>query len=426
MPVTVTQRALTNPLTASLGSAIHRIARDEPAVAGLGKWSLLGVLTVYWGYVALSNVLYASSMQATLEQQHVFAPAVPRLLQHLFLYPFLYCFVWLSVRLGWTPLWRRLPVQVLSCILFAGLAAPALWLGEYLYGEQMTQVTHHGSGMVHAPGMTAPPPMTMHMAPPQMTGKAAFFGSDTLSNWTASALSFVLTYGFGLALITGLLWYQRYRDTQLRFAALERSLASTRLAALRMQLSPHTLFNLLHTIRGQISWDPVSAQSMVVQLGDVLRRLLAAGEKDFSRLGDEFQFVRLYLELQRNRFSDRLTIEMSDLKELNNLWVPSLILQPLVENAVAHGLAGHTAAVLIRVEATVVDERLRMRVSNTIAADAAAGAQGIGLRNVRERLVLHFGDSASFEAGPAGTAVWLAQIDMPIVHDVRTDVRHVH
>jgi LytS/YehU family sensor histidine kinase len=259
-----------------------------------------------------------------------------------------------------------------------------------------------------------------------MTGKAWFFGADTLSNWTASALSFVLTYGFGLALITGLLWYQRYRDTQLRFAALERSLASTRLAALRMQLSPHTLFNLLHTIRGQISWDPASAQSMVVQLGDVLRRLLAAGEKDFSRLGDEFQFVRLYLELQRNRFSDRLTIEMSDLNELNNLWVPSLILQPLVENAVAHGLAGHTAAVMIRIEAVVVDDGLRMRVGNTIAADAVNGAQGIGLRNVRERLVLHFGDRAAFEAGPAGSGVWLAQIDMPIVHDVRTDVRYVH
>lgn len=414
MPVTATQRALTNPLTTPLGGAMHRMMREQPSIAGLGAWSLLGVLSIYWAYVALSNVLYANSMQALMEQQHVFAPAFPRLLQHLFLYPFLYGFVWLSLRMGWQPLWRRLPLQVLLCVSFAVLAAPALWLGEYLCALCDPAMAHV---RMHA--------MASSMADQQVTGKAWFFGADTLSNWTASALSFVLTYGFGLALITGLLWYQRYRDTQLRFAALERSLASTRLAALRMQLSPHTLFNLLHTIRGQISWDPSSAQSMVVQLGDVLRRLLAAGEKDFSRLGDEFQFVRLYLELQRNRFSDRLTIEMSDLNELNNLWVPSLILQPLVENAVAHGLAGHTAAVLIRIEAALVDDRLRMRVSNTVAADAVNGAQGIGLRNVRERLVLHFGDRAAFEAGPAGAGVWLAQIDMPIVHDVRTDVRHV-
>ena len=75
-----------------------------------------------------------------------------------------------------------------------------------------------------------------------------------------------------------------------------------------MQLSPHTLFNLLHTIRGQITWDPPAAQTMVVQLGDLLRRLLTAGEREFSRLTDELQFVTLYLELQQKRFADRLTI----------------------------------------------------------------------------------------------------------------------
>ncbi len=72
-----------------------------------------------------------------------------------------------------------------------------------------------------------------------------------------------------------------------------------------MQLSPHTLFNLLHTIRGYIEWDPKGAQSMVVQLADLLRRLLNAGERDFSKLSDELQFVRLYLELQQRRFADR-------------------------------------------------------------------------------------------------------------------------
>ena len=77
-----------------------------------------------------------------------------------------------------------------------------------------------------------------------------------------------------------------------------------------MQLSPHTLFNLLHTIRGQIAWDPPAAQTMVVQLGDLLRRLLSAGEREFSRLRDEIQFVALYLELQQKRFADRLAVSV--------------------------------------------------------------------------------------------------------------------
>jgi two-component system, LytTR family, sensor kinase len=249
--------------------------------------------------------------------------------------------------------------------------------------------------------------------------RAELISSTGLATWAASTLSFLLTYGFGLALVTGLSWYQRFRDSQSRFAALEQSMSATRLAALRMQLSPHTLFNLLHTIRGQIGWDPASAQTMVVQLGDVLRRLLLAGERDFSRLADEFEFVRLYLELQRSRFSDRLTFSMSDPLELSTLWVPSLILQPLVENAVAHGLAGHTGPVHVSVEASANQDVLKMTVTNSTAEDVVAGAQGIGLRNVRERLVLHFPDTATFGASPASGQSWVAQIQMPLVHDAR-------
>jgi len=148
---------------------------------------------------------------------------------------------------------------------------------------------------------------------------------------------FLPTYGFGLALITGLALYTRFRDSELRLAALEREWSSARLAALRMQLSPHTLFNLLHTIRGHIEWDPKGAQSMVVQLADLLRRLLNAGEHDFSKLSDELQFVRLYLALQQRRFADRLTVVLPTGAEIPDVWVPSLILQPLVENAVVHG-----------------------------------------------------------------------------------------
>jgi LytS/YehU family sensor histidine kinase len=235
--------------------------------------------------------------------------------------------------------------------------------------------------------------------------------------WLASITSFLVTYGFGLALVTGFAFYQRLRDSQLRLASAERALTQAHLAALRMQLSPHTLFNLLHTIRGQISWDPPAAQAMVVQLGDLLRRLLNAGEREFSRLADELQFVTLYLELQQRRFADRLTIRVPLREDVARAWVPSLILQPLVENAVVHGLAGHEGPVTIRVEAYVSGERLVLRVLNTIAPGKPAGRIGIGLANVRERLEVQFGAAATFSAGPADDNLWLAEIHMPLLRD---------
>jgi LytS/YehU family sensor histidine kinase len=156
---------------------------------------------------------------------------------------------------------------------------------------------------------------------------------------------------------------------------------------------------------------------MVVQLGDLLRRLLTAGERDFSRLPDELRFVRLYLELQQKRFADRLTIWTAELEGLPALWVPSLILQPLIENAVVHGLAGHGGPVEIRVEAVVCGENLLLRVINTIAPNSVAGRDGIGLRNVRERLTVQFGERAKFSAAAVDPNTWLAELRMPLLRD---------
>jgi len=361
--------------------------------AGLKIWHLLAVLTTFWVYVTLSNVLYAASMQASFSSMspgHYFARWDARVLQHLFLYPCFVLCVWSSLRIGWLPYWRALPGQLGLGLIFSTLAAPALMWGEVLVGSEKFER-----------------PYTL----------SHFLSGPEPAMWLASATSFLLTYGFGLALITGLAVYQRYRDSQLRSAALERALTSAHLAALRMQLSPHTLFNLLHTIRGQIAWDPPAAQAMVVQLGDLLRRLLTAGERDFTRLPDELRFARLYLELQQKRFADRLTIWMADLDGLPSLWVPSLILQPLIENAVVHGLAGHSGAVEIRVEAVVCGENLLLRVINTMPSNAIAGRDGIGLRNVRERLAVQFGQRAAFNASAADSVTWIAEIRMPLLLD---------
>jgi hypothetical protein len=380
-------------------------AKDGPGVGllesintGLKFWPLLAILTTFWIYVMLSNVLYATSMQASFSSMspgNYFAPWDQRVLQHLLLYPMLILCVLGSQRIGWTPMWRTLPLQIVLALLFSFLASPAMMASGMLIGKEEEWHQHDSHGWSWSEFIKGPEP----------------------SMWLASATNFELTYGFGLALITGFGVYQRFRDSQLKSAALERALTSAHLAALRMQLSPHTLFNLLHTIRGQIGWDPAAAQAMVVQLGDLLRRLLNAGERDFSPLTDELRFARLYLELQQKRFADRLTIWMADLDGIPSLWVPSLILQPLIENAVVHGLAGHNGPVEIRVEVTVCGENLLLRVINTIAPSSVAGRDGIGLRNVRERLQVQFAERAQFTAAAADASNWITEIRMPLLRD---------
>jgi Histidine kinase len=356
----------------------------------------LGILTGYWAYVTVSNILYAHSMAisiALVTTENVYASWGVRVLQHAFLYPVFVACCFASLRLGWTPLWRRVPIQLLLAIVVAVLAQPFLSAAEIATGK-MTFHEMHGQAM-----------------------NGQWFTASDIAIWIASATSFLLSYGFGVALITGFAIYRRFRDSELRVTDLEREWSSARLSALRMQLSPHTLFNLLNTIRGNISWDPAGAQSMIVQLADLLRRLLNASEREFSQLADEIRFTGLYLELQQKRFADRLRIMLPDRDQLPAAWVPSLILQPLVENAVVHGLAGHQELTEISVQAIAGGETLILRVLNTTAGNRPEPNDGIGLRNVRDRLAVHFGARATFVSQAIEGGKWAAEIRIPLVTD---------
>lgn len=367
----------------------------SPYTGALSRRQFFGIVGAFWVYVTLSDVLYAYSMRTGIAWDNyvpLFAPWDARVLQHVFLLPFLLVSFWASLRIQWRPWLVAIPLQLLLGTSFAAIAYPAMMLADLAMQkpEWRDQAMHHGAG--------------------------GFFDANLVSLWVASFISFLPAYGFGLAMVTGVALYTRFRDSELRVAALEREWNMARLAALRMQLSPHTLFNLLHTIRGYIEWDPKGAQSMVVQLADLLRRLLNAGERDFTRLADELHFVRLYLELQQRRFADRLTVVLPEPHDVVAVWVPSLILQPLVENAVVHGLAGHQGAVQVRVSVEVGRQIVTLRVSNTISGDRPVGELGIGMRNVRERLAVQFEGQASLAAGPSGTQ-WIAEITLPEIHD---------
>jgi hypothetical protein len=368
---------------------------------GLTQMQFLGIVGLFWVYVTVSNLLYGYSMSAGLAHVTnvmVFASWDARLLQHILLLPMLLVSFWASLKVQWRPILVALPLQLILGAVFSALAYPVMILSEVIMADDNL----HGTALAHVVGAWSDP----------------FWASL----WLASFVSFLPSYGFGLALVTGLALYTRFRDSEVRLGALEREWSAARLAALRMQLSPHTLFNLLHTIRGHIEWDPKAAQSMVVQLADLLRRLLNAGERDFSRLADELHFAKLYLELQQRRFTDRLIVAIPNPVEIPAVWVPSLILQPLIENAVVHGMAGHQGIVTVSVTLSLTNETLLLRVTNSMSADRAMGTDGIGLKNVRERIAVQFEGHAGLTAGAHGSN-WISEISMPAIRESPPIVR---
>jgi Histidine kinase len=368
---------------------------------GLTQMQFLGIVCLFWVYVTVSNLLYGYSMSngiARITNVTVFAAWDTRLLQHILLLPMLLVSFWASLKVQWRPILIALPLQLILGAVFSAMAYPVMILSEVIMATDKL----HGTALSQV--------------------ASAWSDPFWVTLWLASFVSFLPSYGFGLALVTGLALYTRFRDSEVRLAALEREWSAARLAALRMQLSPHTLFNLLHTIRGHIEWDPKAAQSMVVQLADLLRRLLNAGERDFSRLADELQFAKLYLELQQRRFSDRLIVTLPNPAEVPAVWVPSLILQPLIENAVVHGMAGHQGIVTVSVTAALSNETLLLRVTNTVLPDRILGADGIGLKNVRERMAVQFEGRAALVAGVQG-GDWISEISMPAIRETPPMIR---
>src|SRR6202030_2367494 len=166
----------------------------------------------------------------------------------------------------------------------------------------------------------------------------------------------------------------------------------------------------------RISGEPEVAETLIASLGDLLRGLLQAGERDFSQLRDELQFVELYLGLQIGRFADRLTVHVQSGPDVPAVWVPSLILQPLVENAVVHGLADHSGSVRVDVTYDLAPERLQLQVVNsTVSSDART--EGLGLRNVRERLAVQFGERAVLTSGPVDSSTWEVTLTLPVLRE---------
>lgn len=209
----------------------------------------------------------------------------------------------------------------------------------------------------------------------------------------------LLTYWVIVALSHGVYYYEQARSRELEWSRMETDLANAQLQVLNMQLHPHFLFNTLHSISTLISEDPRTAREMVLQLSELLRASLNRIEQAEVPLQQEMELLQCYLSIEQTRFKDRLTIEKEIAAEALPCRVPTMILQPLVENAVRHGIGKHKQADSISITARRDLGRLLLEVCNRIGSveNGPAPARGIGLANTRARLEQLYGNHYSFE-----------------------------
>jgi two-component sensor histidine kinase len=211
-------------------------------------------------------------------------------------------------------------------------------------------------------------------------------------------------------------FYERTKARERRETELEARLAEARLQALRMQLNPHFLFNTLNSIASLVQEQP-QAEEMIEALSDLLRLTLNASDRQEVPLREELHFLERYLLIEQIRFGERLRVEKQiDVSALDAL-VPILILQPLVENAIRHGIESQIAPGVIRVTAAHDGETLLLQVQDNGRGLASSSKglpkEGVGLSNTRSRLKELYGGQASLNLKPGKAGGFSAEIHLP-------------
>ncbi len=215
-------------------------------------------------------------------------------------------------------------------------------------------------------------------------------------------------------------YYHKYREKELQAAELRAQLSQAQLETLRLQLQPHFLFNTLNSIVGLIrNEENKDAVRMTTGLSDLLRHVLEhAGRQEVS-LREEVEFLERYLDIQQMRFSDRLRVEMKIDRDALDAKVPSLILQPIVENAIRHGIAARNAGGVVVLSAGRRNGHLEINIYNdgpTLPATwRIENCDGIGLTNTRARIEQLYGEAGRLEVNNRDTRGVEATLTIPFL-----------
>jgi two-component system LytT family sensor kinase len=235
--------------------------------------------------------------------------------------------------------------------------------------------------------------------------------SDLLNN--------MIFFWCGFFLFRGVSYYQRYRENEKVAAQLEVQLANARLSALRMQLNPHFLFNTMNGISSLMHSDVEAADRMLEQLSFLMRITIERGDAQLITLRDEMEFIETYLAMQDSRYKGRVMQSVQVAPELYEALIPTMLLQPIVENAFKHGLSKVIGGGKLEIDIGRDDDSMRIVVRNNGAnlrpqSERESNNHGVGLSNVQSRLRLHYGEDFSFSLGELRGGVVQVTIRLPL------------
>ena len=313
---------------------------------------------------------------------------------------FLPAVAWLSFRF---PLERRRLVRNLGLHLFACLLMVGTTRVSFRTVARIMPRPQHAEIPGQAPGLRVSRLSTSGPSGTLLGVRAAL---DVLVYWAL--------VGVSQAIIN----FRRSQERERRAAELEARLTRAKLQALRMQINPHFLFNTLNSIAALVYVNPRAADEMLGDLSELLRRSLDSMEEQEIPLAQELEFIGVYMSIEQKRFGERLRLEQSVPEELMKALVPALLLQPLVENAIRHGIEPRRGPGLISIEVKQEDTHLHLVVRDNGRGLPAGGASdsgrhGIGLVNTRARLQGLYGSNQRFNFGKAEPQGCQVDIHLP-------------
>jgi two-component sensor histidine kinase len=304
--------------------------------------------------------------------------------------------------------WRIFTWSILSWLAWAALTPAIVWLARHysLVGEAWKRnlIVHLPAFLfmstLHSAAATA---ITLWIKPfDNMGDSPKQFWPRFVSRVPGLFPSDLLVYGAVIGVFYAVDYYRKYREREFQATRLEAQLAQAQLDSLRMQLHPHFLFNTLNSIVGLVRDNKNNAAvNMLVGLSDLLRHTLEHSSRHEIELREEINFIKLYLSIQEVRFSDRLRVELDIDPRTTKALVPNLILQPLTENALRHGIARSANSGLVGISSAIAEGHLRLTVYDEGAGLPddwqLKGSAGIGLANTIARLQQLYDDEHEFD-----------------------------
>ena len=370
-------------------------SRDGARAPADGGWPFIALaVTPIWGFLALSRVLFYAIER--MRYPDLVPPVSTDALQGTLLLPFVILGGW-AVLAAWRR-WNRvagIATLIVSASLFASAARPVYGVAMWMLGNGDATTSWFHFMNPSAPGF-------WYM-------------------WLANAVEYAVLYISCVTAAIGLLAYRSLSRERALRAEMEMRATRERLRALRTQINPHFLFNTLNIIASMETARSPALTGAIARLGEFLQRSLAAAEDEEHSIAAELACISSYLQIEAMRHPDRIASHVQVEPHCTGQIVPTLILLPLVENAVKHGLRSPHSRVLVEVRARLASGILELTVRNP--CDTRPPTQprhsdgGRGLRLVQDRLAMHFNGRATLDAGSARPGEYVVLVRMPVDDD---------